>query len=164
MKSDGGKIWFSCLFCKIWITYSPTSLWILQIKSSAPKKHLKTFQTVNVFLSRCVLTIRVLACLFDSVEKCSWSVFSFVFFVSMLINRVRLFRFIHIGAVSSLPLVPSVKIQHNWLSPTVSWNKTSAPLLLFYLTAGRNVCTNKQGLKLTLSHQPNTSAFNIQLC
>lgn len=82
-----------------------------------------------------------------------WSVFSFCLFCINVDQRGALVSF---HPHWSLPLIPSVKIQQNWLSPTVSWNKTSAPLLLFYLTAGRNVYTNKQGLKLTLSHQPNT--------
>lgn len=106
----------------------------------------RTFQAVHVFLSRRVLTIRVLACLFDSVEKCSCFV---LFFVSMLINSVRLFRFTHHGGVASITtLFPLFEAPKLLTSGHISVERTKRTGLLFYLTAGRNVCTNKEGLKL----------------
>lgn len=43
----------------------------------------------------------------------------------------------------------------------ISWNKTSAPYLLFHLTAERNVCTVEGCLKLPLCHQPPNFTFNL---
>lgn len=87
--------------------------------------------------------------------------FLFVSFVSVLLNRVRLFRLIHFGA--SVSLVPSFKIPLTLASCRRKQNKRTL-FLLFYLTAGRNVCTNKEGLKLTLSHQPNIYQSDLLAC
>lgn len=69
------------------------------------------------------------------------SFFVSVFVVSSL-NRVRLFQFLHAGA--SLPLVLSFKNIHQLSA------ETSTPSFAVFLDI-RNVCTNKEGLKLMIT-------------
>lgn len=113
------------------------------MKGKLPKLGAVFLKLDVVQMVRSVLAIRVLPCLFDSVKKCDWCIFSFVFLLwcwSVWCTCFSSFTSVWLPPHNQAHQVKCRKIHFD--SPDET--EQVPPCLLVCLTAGRNVYKQKQ--------------------